>query len=281
MTEIRVDLEQNKNNAEAKEKEKDKDKVIQTENQEEKYETIDSDEETEEHQENYQNGTNKKVERVREMRLRLCAKREECIEDTISIGTKCGKLHMEKGEFEEIKKTITEKNKNTETEKKEKMKTEYCKHHMYGRKCRFRDECWKKHITLEDYLKTIKCKYNETEGCRQQRWCKFKHEKNARCTFYDQGKCNKEDWCEYKHIAPETKKNTTEIRPTETTETKEKSTEQNKTMTPNTQEQNFHKDSIRDIEKMLETLTKGMVAIKESIEMLKQEERKTTPTVTK
>ena len=133
------------------------------------------------------------------------------------------------------------------------MKEEYCKNNMYGR-CRFGGNCNRTHITLDDYKRTIKCKYFERGNCEMKNRCKFKHERNTQCTFYEEGKCTKGEWCIYKHIDPV--ENTA-------IETKKKASDNIKiTQKENEptvkQEQNFqiNKNFLEQIELMIEKVVK-------------------------
>ena len=152
------------------------------------------------------NEETKKEEWAKEQIRDLCKSdietcKEGCTNDTLTIGTKCGKLHMELVKIEKIQKQAEEERKTNKENTRKKMKAEYCKNNMYGR-CTFGGNCKRAHITLDDYKRTIKCKYFERGYCEMKNRCKFKHERNTQCTFYEKGKCAKGEWCIYKHIDP-------------------------------------------------------------------------------
>ena len=98
---------------------------------------------------------------------------------------------------------MEEQNKEKENElniKKEKAKKQYCKFHILYNNCIYKDNCWKKHVSLEEYRKSIRCKYYEDGTCRKGRYCEYKHLINIRCKYYEDDRCLRGDTCTYRHI---------------------------------------------------------------------------------
>ena len=73
---------------------------------------------------------------------------------------------------------------------------------MHGT-CRFKDRCWKRHVSLRVFKKTIRCKFHETIGCRNGKMCEYKHLLNPICKYFLQGNCYNEDMCVFRHMIPD------------------------------------------------------------------------------
>ena len=139
--------------------------------------------------------------------VEMCKNRNECKTETVKVGVQCRKLHIEEEEFKKLKEEEDREKEKELAMKKQEAKEQYCKHHLY-QTCRFRDRCWKKHVTLKHYKKTIRCKFNEEGRCKNKMWCEFKHLINTPCKYYQNGNCMRGDMCNYRHIGQ--KKNPTQ-----------------------------------------------------------------------
>ena len=145
----------------------------------------------------------------------LCEKRSECINKTVEVGIQCKKLHIAVNEYNEMREEINKEKEKEVSAKKLEAKTQYCKHYMYGT-CRFNKNCWKRHVSLRVFKKTIRCKFHETIGCRNGKMCEYKHLLNPICKYFLQGNCYNEDMCVFRHMKPDetdnknTKQNTNE-----------------------------------------------------------------------
>ena len=162
--------------------------------------------------------------------VEMCKNRNECKTETVKVGVQCRKLHIEEEEFKKLKEEDREKEKELAMKKQE-AKEQYCKHHLY-QTCRFRDRCWKKHVTLKHYRKTIRCKFNEEGRCKNKMWCEFKHLINTPCKYYQNGNCMRGDMCNYRHIGQ--KENPTQ----------EKTNEENNKPTQSEQEEPIRESEI-------------------------------------
>ena len=126
--------------------------------------------------------------------------RRECENERVEAGKQCKKSHLEKKEHETGMEEVNKEKENELNTMKEKAKKQYCKHHILYNKCTFKDNCWKKHVPLEEYRKTIRCKHYEAGSCRKGRYCEYKHLINIRCKYYEEDRCMRGDTCTYRHI---------------------------------------------------------------------------------
>ena len=93
-----------------------------------------------------------------------------------------------------------EKTKENECQtEKEKAQNDYCMYHLEGR-CAFGNRCRRKHVSIAEYRKTIRCKKYENGQCRKGRWCEYKHLLNDTCRYHERGGCARGDFCFYRHI---------------------------------------------------------------------------------
>lgn len=153
-----------------------------------------------------------KIQKCINKGFEMCKKRDQCTNETIEVGIECKKLHIEKVVYEKAKEKADKEKVNENNSKKIKFETQYCMYNL-DNTCKFMDRCLKIHVTPREYKKTIKCKYFGKEGCREGKWCEYKHQINVPCKFYQSGSCRRGDMCTYKHIdlasegtSPETSK---------------------------------------------------------------------------
>ena len=223
--------------------------------------------------------------------LEMCKNRRECTKETIEVGVQCKKLHIEEKEYEKMKKEAEKEKEKEINIKKQEAKTQYCKHHLYNN-CRFKERCWKKHVPLREYKKTIRCRFyeNSATGCRNRNMCEFKHQVNEICIHYANGNCRNDDKCIFRHIKPDNQKNAKNENTSQTNtqkEEKEAVSETETALEPETAEQNpIFRKGTRKINEATITQPVDLEAIRSVIEMVlkengliqRQEEKEKSPT---
>lgn len=121
---------------------------------------------------------------------------EKCSKEEVHIGKECGKLHINS---EDIEKMKANKAKAREQELMKKKETEKCRDFMHGY-CRYGNRCWREHITLRDFKKTIECKYQKDNRCTRGNGCEYKHMRNQICKYFTgKSTCWKKDSCVFIH----------------------------------------------------------------------------------
>ena len=92
--------------------------------------------------------------------------------------------------------------------------------------CRYRESCWRKHYTIKESRKTIKCRFYEQGNCNKREWCGYKHEKKTPCKYEARGGCQRKEQCEFTHKVKQITKTPnpaiTERQPKENTQTEDK-----------------------------------------------------------
>ena len=140
-----------------------------------------------------------KTSEMIENKFEVCKDRREYGNEILEVGAQCKKVHIEKQEHEKLLEEGKKIKENEPNLKIQKANAEYCKHHLYNT-CTYKGNCWKIHVTLREYRKTIRCRYYEGGRCLKGRFCEFKHLMEAQCKDFIAGNCTRGDTCTYRHL---------------------------------------------------------------------------------
>ena len=140
-----------------------------------------------------------KTSEMIENKFEVCKDRREYGNEILEVGAQCKKVHIEKKEHEKLLEEEKKIKENEPNLKIQKANAEYCKHHLYNT-CTYKGNCWKIHVTLREYRKTIRCRYYEGGRCLKGRFCEFKHLMEAQCKDFIAGNCTRGDTCTYRHL---------------------------------------------------------------------------------